>query len=398
MAELIASISNYMKAELNLTFVGRTFLYPFVIVLAGVMKILYLYAASINKNIWIDTADSEESGGNLERFARVILGRERLPAIQGQYELILNITANATTVQAGTTWKQPNGDYLFVLDTTEVLDIGAFGVIVRALEAGNVSRLNVGDELEATQPLANVDQIGVISSVSIEPTDGESVEDYRNAAIETFNSEPTGGSGADYRGWARDVPSIRTVYPYVKESEAGTVQIYVESLPTGADEFEPTLPTTEQKELLYLPITIDINTVIRTGVLILDPDETKPENDRGRMPVGVFDLEILDIVLIDVDVIINNLQIPSTGIAEVQQRIETAVKQYSYEIRPFVSGSDDPNSRTDTLRQVDLASVVIQSLNEGETVDQVEMQIGGLQEDFRLFTFGDVPNITVVFV
>ena len=309
MAELIASISNYMKAELNLTFVGRTFLYPFVIVLAGVMKILYLYAASINKNIWIDTADSEESGGNLERFARVILGRERLPAIQGQYELILNITANATTVQAGTTWKQPNGDYLFVLDTTEVLDIGAFGVIVRALEAGNVSRLNVGDELEATQPLANVDQIGVISSVSIEPTDGESVEDYRNAAIETFNSEPTGGSGADYRGWARDVPSIRTVYPYVKESEAGTVQIYVESLPTGADEFEPTLPTTEQKELLYLPITIDINTVIRTGVLILDPDETKPENDRGRMPVGVFDLEILDIVLIDVDVIINNLSL-----------------------------------------------------------------------------------------
>src|SRR5690349_13978165 len=66
---------------------GKIFLRAFAGVQAAKLKLLYLSIANLQKNIFIDTADPEASGGTLERFGRIKLGRNPFPATAGQYEI-----------------------------------------------------------------------------------------------------------------------------------------------------------------------------------------------------------------------------------------------------------------------------------------------------------------------
>lgn len=392
--EIVQSVSSHMQSELELNFIGRTFLYPFIIVLSGIIKIIYLYAASVQKNIFVDTADSEDVGGTLERFARIKLNRERLPATQGEYSFDVVITADGTTIPAGTTWKIPNGDYVYILDDTVIADIGTETILIRALASGTESTLDVGQELEITQPIIGVNPIGEIESISQPPIDAETLEQYRGKAIQAYQAEPTGGSGADYRLWALDVPEVKTVFSYVKQSVAGTLQVYVENVAPESTPNVPTLPVDATLDALYLEEV----TGERTGVFVLDPDTTKDLLDRGRLPVGIFSVEMLKIIPIDIDIEITNLIVPGSGAAEVQQRITDALLLFTYNIRPFVSGADDPNTKSDTLRQTDISAEVIKVLNDGETVDSIELKEATVVFQTRLFTFGDVPNINILFL
>lgn len=77
--ELYTSIKSDLETELNINIpvFGKIFLRALAAVQAAKLKLYYLAIASVQKNIFPDTADPESIGGTLERFGIVKLGRNR---------------------------------------------------------------------------------------------------------------------------------------------------------------------------------------------------------------------------------------------------------------------------------------------------------------------------------
>ena len=159
--ELYNSILTDLRNRYQIRFIiGKVALNAFALVQAGKLKILYLTAAKIYKNIFVDTADPEVSGGSLERFGRVKLGREPFPATAGEY--FINVTGDvAATIAAGTTFKSldtsTSPDKIFVLDTLFTFTLTTGVIQIRALDLGSEARLEIGDQLQVTAPIANVE-------------------------------------------------------------------------------------------------------------------------------------------------------------------------------------------------------------------------------------------------
>lgn len=196
-AELQADIIADIEAQFGVTIptFGRVFLRPLAIVQAAKLKIYYLAIANLQKNIFVDTAQSELVGGTLERFGRIKLNRNPFPARAGEYTVEVTGDIGAT-IPAQTTWKSDDGTAnpgkLFILDVAYTLISTTDTITVRALEAGADSRMEIGDTMTATAPIANVNQSAEVTVETTVPTDAEDLETYRQVAIGAYRTEPQG--------------------------------------------------------------------------------------------------------------------------------------------------------------------------------------------------------------
>lgn len=378
--ELFNQVLTDLRNRLAIRFVaGKIVLNAFAAVQAAKLKLQYLTAALIYKNIFVDTADPEALGGSLERFGRVKLGRDPLPATAGEYQL--NVTGDiGATIAQGTTYKSLDNstspDKLFVLDSAFTFT-GTKGIIqVRALDLGPDSRLAIADELQVTAPIANVESFADVAGEVTAPTEGESIENYRAAVIQAYQFEPQGGARTDYRLWAQDAAGVREVYPYAKNGEPGVIQLYVEASP--ADSTPPGTGIPSQA------ILDDVEAVVE-----FDPDATKPLNERGRRPLGTFDIEFLAITTIPVDVDVVDLS--DVGLLTA---IEASIEAFLLGVRPFIDGADDPNDlNKDKLYSSDITNIVREIAGTSATFTQVVMSVGGTPTDLYQFENGDIPNI-----
>ena len=100
--DIISDLETEMQVRIPL--VGRYFLRALAMVQASKLKLYYLAIASVQKNIFVDTADSEADGGTLERFGRVKLNRNPFTAIQGQYTLEV-VGSIGAIIKSETTFK-----------------------------------------------------------------------------------------------------------------------------------------------------------------------------------------------------------------------------------------------------------------------------------------------------
>jgi len=380
LAQIQTSIENDLRTELGITrtWIGKVLLRVLAIVQAAKLKLFYLHIAAVQKNIFVDTADSEFQGGTLERFGRVKLGRNPYPAVAGEYTL--NVTgAIGGVIVKGLTFKS-------ALDSTspekmyevkaEVTLIGTTGQIeVIALEAGADSALQVSDELEATAPIANVNALAIVATVDVTAIDAESLEDYRRLIVESFQLEPQGGAATDYRIWAADATGVRTVYPYTKSGAIYTVQVFVEALP------ENSLPGNPEGVPPASMLT-DIEEVIE-----IDPDTSKPLNERGRRPLQAV-VEVLPVVPIGVTVTISDLSDKS---APVIAAITEAIEALLYNIRPYIAGADGDN-RHDTLYQSALIAAIFSAIDEDINFSNITITIGAVV--YSQYTFG---NTTITY-
>jgi uncharacterized phage protein gp47/JayE len=381
-AELYTAILADLKNRLGLTsIVGRAVLIAFATVQAAKLKLIYLSASFIYKNIFVDTADPASLGGTLERFGLVKLGRLPFPAIAGEYTVEVTgqigaVIALNTTFKSLDTSKSP--DKLFVLDTAFTF-VGTTGLIVlRAMELGVDSSLEVGDELQVTAPIANVDSYGIVTVIDTAPTSAETIEDYRLKVIEAYRAEPQGGARIDYRIWAADAEGVRTVYPYVTDGAPGELDIFIEAYPEDSEDGYGT------------PGAAIINDV--EDVIELDPDDTKPMSERGRRPLGIFDIHYYAITPLAVNVSITNL-----SAAELIPTIKAALEEMVYDIRPFIAGADDPNDiQKDKLYISDVYNVVREVIGGSNTFDDIEMTVDGDIVNQYRFLNGDIPYIDQV--
>lgn len=376
--ELYTSVQADLRNRLNITsLVGKMVLNAFAMVQAAKLKLFYLVSAFVQKNVYPDQADSEEIGGTLERFGLVHLGRTRNPATAGEYKIQVTGSIGAE-IPPGTTFKSldtsTSPDKLFVLDSLYTF-VSTVGLIqVRALDLGTDARLEVGDELQITQPLANVDSYQEVITVETTPVEAENLEDYRKKILEAIRLEAQGGSRSDYRLWSNDADGVRTVYPYLKNNEAGSINLYIEANPDDSTDGNGT-PTAG--------IISDVDDVVE-----FDPDISLPLSERGRRPMTA-NVYFLPIITNPVDVDIVDLSDVSYLTA-----IRTAIEDYLFDIRPFIDGLDSPNNANmGRLLVSDIISIIADVLGVSATFTNATMTINGTPQTLYVFEEENIPYL-----
>lgn len=373
-SELYESIKSDLRNKLGITtIVGKLVLLAFAAVQAAKLKIFYHLAEKIQENIFVDTCDDE----TLLRYGLVKLNRLPYIAVSAQYKVSVSGTTGAV-IQAGTTFvsvdTSTNPGQVFILETEYTLPSTTGEVILTAEIGGTESALILGDILQVTSPISNVDSFVTVTSEEVAPVDNETMAEYRIKVINAYRTEPQGGAKVDYQLWAVDAAGVRRVYPYVVNNSPGDIEIYVESL---YDDGVPDAAMLSEVE----------------SVIEQDPDDSKPVEERGRKPLGIYSMDIKSVVLKNVDITITGLT-PSVQLAT----LTNAIKNHLYNIRPFIDGGDDLNTRNDKLYEADLYKIVRDLLQSGETFTTLNMSVAGVEVDVYTFENGDIPKLNTITV
>jgi uncharacterized phage protein gp47/JayE len=367
------------QAELQLANLpaGKVFLRALAAVLAGTDKLMYLAIGSVQKNIFVDTADPEALGGTLERFGRVKLGRNPTPPRAAQYELTVTGSVGGV-VPASQTFKSNDDStspgMLYVLDVAYTLTATTDTITVRALSAGLDSKLVDGDKLTATSPIPLVDAIATVTGAAVvEPLAGETLEEYRAKALQSFRLETQGGAATDYRLWALDAAGVVQAYPYASSGAPNEVDVYVEA---NINDGVPTSGILDEV----------------AEVIEFNPDTTLELWERGRRPLGVFRVNVLPVTLREVGITITNYG----GLnPSIETQISDALASDISKIRPYVPGADVPESKNDILDVNRIISVILQA-RPGSVFDSVGLEIDGVSVPSFTFTLGDIPKLIPV--
>ena len=377
--QLYTDILSQLESELGITIplFGRNFLRALAAVQAAKLKLIYLMIGDVQKNIFVDTADPESIGGTLERFGRVKLGRSPFTAKAGTYTVSVVGLAGAV-IKASTTFKSDDNSAspskLYQLDNDYTLTGTGDTIDVRALEAGLDSQLSLSDTLTATAPIANVESSVTVTAEVIAPLAAETIEDYRAKAIEAYQLEPQGGAATDYRLWSADAQGVAKVYPYVKQGFAGEIELFVEA--TQADSIDG-------KGTPSVAILNDVESVVE-----FDPDTTKPLNERGRRPVGVFNIDFNPVTIKEIDVEITGYQ---NLTPTIQASIDNAVEAFIKTVRPFVDAADVLANKNDILSVNNLTYIILQA--EPQSIfTSIDLKVSGVSVPTFTFDNGDIPN------
>lgn len=373
-AEEVAAIESEFGDAMPLF--GKVFLRALAAARGAIRWLIYIRIAKLQKNIFVDTADPESSGGTLERFGRVKLNRDPFPARAGVYTL--EVTGNVgATIAAKTVFKSDdenaNPGKLFILDSSYTLVATTDEITVRALEAGLDSKLNIGETLTATAPIIGVNQSAEVTAETTEPQAAEDIEDYRAKVIDAYRLEPQGGAATDYRLWAFDAQGVKQVYPYAKSGSAGEIDVFVEA--TIAD-------STDNHGTPSAQLLVDVADVIE-----FDPDTTRPLNERGRRPLGVFALNVKPVTPLKVDITVSSY---SNLTANKQAAIEAALADLVNGIRPFVAAADILEDRNDLLDSNRIVAAILNAVP-GSSFGAITIAIDNSIVSSQLFTQGNIP-------
>lgn len=360
---------------------GKNFLRVLAAVQAGKLRIYYLAIGHLQKNIFVDTAEPEATGGTLERFGRVKLGRNPFAATQGQYQIQVTGTVGSI-ILVGTVFKSNDDsthpEKLFIVDTQLELAASPATLVVRALEAGLDSEMAIGEGMTATIPIAGVNGATIVTAVEEAPLDAETLEDYREKALIAFRTEPNGGAASDYRLWSQDAQGVERVYPYAKSGATAEINLFIEATLVDSLDGKGT------------PTAAIIDAV--EEVVEFDPDTTKPLNERGRRPLGVFQVNYLPVTIKEIDITIPDY-VNST--AEIEALITAALIEMISEIRPFIAGADILADRNDILDTNKIIATIIAS-KPGSVFGAIVLEVDSIPLSTYTFVFGNIPHLNSV--
>ena len=361
--QLYNSVLTDLQAKLGITnIIGKVVLSAFSAVQAGKLKLVYIVANSVQRNLHPDTADEE----TLLRIGNVRLKRAPFAGVAGEYTATVTGTIGAV-IPPGTTFKSLDSstspDKLFVLDTMFTFITGTGTINLRSYDAVNEARLEVADQVQVTAPIANVNSYATIASVVVAPSDAETIEQYRTAILESYQLEPNGGNKADYILWSKEVAGIRKSYPYVISGAPGEVEIFIEAYPADSTDNKGT-PSGAKLTLV--------------------------ENEiEERRPMGTFDVDVKAIVLKAIDVDIVNLS-PVISL----DAVEVAIENYLYNIRPYIDGADNPSAlNASKLFASQIFNVVFDAIGSQATFDSVTVEVSGTPITMYEFDDGKIPYL-----
>jgi uncharacterized phage protein gp47/JayE len=381
-SEINSNISSDLRSRLNLgiDYLKKTY-EALALVLSAQYHLVYLYLRDIQDNIFPDTATTSDQGGTLERQGAIYMNRGLFPASIGVFKVSV-IGVAGSILRENLTFKSNedalNQGQVYILDSSYTLTGTSDLIEIRSTGAGVEFNLNVGDNLTITEPVIGVNQTVTITEVLDQPKAGETVELYRQAILNAIQLEPQGGSKSDYRQWCTDAQGVRLVYPYVQDVNTGNISLFVEATIVDSTDGKGT------------PSTAILNEV--RDVIEQDPDVTKPINERGRRPIQANPI-VQAITLVPVTITISGLNDDSQSVKDL---IETNIKDYLYNVRPFISGADLRRNKNDILYSGQVQSVVTDSLINGNFFNTLTLLVDGNQVVSYEFTLGNIPFLSTL--
>lgn len=334
------------------------------------LKLLYLFAEDIQRNLYPQTADPNSQGGMLEDLGMLYLGRLPKPATASILELRMSGVAGST-LRTNLTFKSDTNNVVYILDSEYILSGSNDVITVRSIDVGTNTILSANSELTITEPVQGVNSTVFVDSVLTPAVSAETIEQYRKSITDAIQLEPTGGAKTDYRLWGRDAVGVREVYPYLKQNDAGTIEIYVEA---------------ENGTVTPQMIT-DVQ-----NVLELDPDTSKPIYERGRKPMQAT-LDVKSVVELPIDIQIIGLNINSLSI---QNSIYQTLEAYLRNIRPFIDGGQLLRDKNDVLNIARLTNVVSDAIDVDNYFLDLKMSVDGAPYDIYTFGLGRIPKLNTV--
>jgi hypothetical protein len=385
LSQLYQSIITDLNTEFGLTInpVGKAVLRAVAAVMAGKMKLYYLKISLLQKNMAPDTCDQE----TLLRYGLIKLGRLPFPAIAGQYKLQVTGQIGAV-IPAQTTFKSDDESYspgiIYQLDNDYVLLATTDYITVRSLTLGTASKLEVGDTLTPTAPIALVNSdpgSAIVDSEVVQPLAAEDIEeDYRPAVIQSYRLEPQGGAGTDYRIWAQDAQGVKEVYPYATPNAPSQINLYIEA--NKADSIDgkgtPSAQIIQETE----------------DVVNFSPDTSLTFKERGRRPVQVI-VNYIPVTPREIVVTITggqNIDAPLKVL--LSSALDTAISA----IRPFAPSAFSVLDQNDYIDNNKLIGILTNA-KPGIVFTGVSFTIDGIPYSSYTFTNGDITyfNPTVIY-
>lgn len=363
----------------NISLVGKVFLRALAGTQAAKLKLFYLAIGNLQKNIFVDTADSVAIGGTLERFGLVKLGRLPYKATAGVYTVQITGSIGAI-IAASTTFKSDdtslNPGFLFVLDNAYTLVSTTDTISLRALTAGEEAKLNIGDTLTATAPIALVNSSIEVTIITTAPLAAEDLESYRTAVINSYRLEPQGGAATDYRIWSADAQGVQRVYPYAKSGAVCEVNLYIEA--TIADSVDGKGTPTAQ-------LLLDVESVVN-----FNPNTSLDLNERGRRPLDVI-VNYLPITPKTV-----NINIASSQFTTSQKALLlTAITNSINDIRPFIDSADYEDFKNNILDSNKVIGIIINQIP-GASFGAITIEVDSVIVPTYTFMLGNIPYLNSV--
>ncbi len=365
---------------INISLAQKVALRAIAAVMTGCQWLQYKVIGFTQKNIWPDTADPESKGGTLERFGRVRLNRNPFPAVAGQYTCSVTGTAGAILPAQTTIFKSDdsslNPGILFVLDNQYILPASTGTITLRCLTPGTEGKLEIGNTLTVTSPIPLVNSTATVTAETVQPLAGETIEEYRQAILNSFRIEAQGGAAGDYRIWAGDAQGVEKVYPYAKSGETNANNIFVEA--TIAD-------STDGKGTPSQAILDAVEAVVN-----FSPDTSLPINNRGRRPNTVI-CYFLPITPYDVAITVTGGNFSVSEKSAITSAMTNAINN----IRPYVPAADTPQMKNDVI-DTNKINGIIYSAVPGAVYTGVTLNVNGSDVLTYTFTFGFIPFPTGV--
>lgn len=353
---------------------GKNFLRVVAAVQAGKHWLMYKLIGKVQKNLTPDTADSEASGGTLERFGTVWLGRLPFSASAGQYGVTVTGTAG-TVIPVPTTFKSDDSStspgFLFVVDTAYTVgDVSPLNI--RALTPGAQARLSAGDTLTITGPVIGLDDQVTVTVENVVPTDVESTELYRQRVLEKIRTETQGGSAGNYRLWANEVSGVKQTYVFTATGTASEVNLFVEATTAASSDGKGTPP---EGILQAVQDSVQDATAERPG--------RKPATDKvNYLPITVREVEI------------ETVGSPGATGSQTSGAFNAVTAELA-KFRPFVASVDLKSARNDVYDK-SRAIATLRSANPDIPFDTIILTVDGTEVESYEFTDGNIPYLNEV--
>jgi len=221
-AQIIADIES--KIGQTIPAMPKAFFRVFATAVAGVLSLLYRYAAWCYNQILPQTASADSLTALGEQYGII-----RVAAVAAELEITV-LGEEGKIVPAGTLWLY--GSTVYEQDEAVEISSGEATAEVKALVAGSAGNRLDGDVLTLSSPIAGIIQDATVYATTLSGEDAETDEELRSRIIDRLARRPQGGAAADYVLWACEVPGIVKAFAF--RTAPGDVTVYPMIALTGS--------------------------------------------------------------------------------------------------------------------------------------------------------------------
>ena len=393
----IAEIRDLLIAAFQQEFNGvlrilpRSFIKIFASVIAGIFIVLYKMIGWVFLQLFPETAYWKEVsvlGFRIRPLVKwgVLIG-VGVPRTGTQWKgkITVEVTDPNTSLNAGAQLKSELTGRIYITDNLTALESETVLIDVTCNDNGTAGNLEAGDILNFVSPLGNVKKAASVTETTSDGTDAETEGDYRYRVVNRYRMQPQGGSLADYRIWASEVPGVLNTYPYNDDDSPAGVLLFVSGNPSVFPDRIPSAALLVQvgESCTYSPDTGRATRKPMTA--ILDPDYD-----------GAY-ANIRPVTIIDFDIYIYGLSgIPISDFAGI---VRPAIEDYFLGREPYIRGLSDDNNRINVVSRNNVSSTVDQiALSVKAEFDAVSMNRAGNQEATYTLGRGELSRLDRLFI